>query len=65
MLRTEPTAEASLADMRARIKFGMAIAAMIRMMATTISSSMSEKPSLFPHYREILSFVEFPPGGRG
>src|SRR5215831_10744507 len=44
MVRTEPTADASLADIRARIRFGMAIAAMIRMMATTISSSISEKP---------------------
>jgi hypothetical protein len=30
--------------MRERSKFGMAIAAMIRMIATTISSSISEKP---------------------
>ena len=44
MLRSEPTADASLADIRARSKFGMAIAAMIRMIATTISSSISEKP---------------------
>jgi hypothetical protein len=37
-------AAAWLAVMRDRIRFGMAIAAMIRMMATTISNSMSEKP---------------------
>src|SRR5215471_10691413 len=47
MLRREPTADDSLADIRARIRFGMAIAAMIRMMATTISSSISEKPFCF------------------
>src|SRR5215831_1102593 len=44
IVRTEPTADDSLADIRARIRFGMAIAAMIRMMATTISSSIREKP---------------------
>ena len=37
-------AEASLALMRARSKFGIAIAAMIRMIATTISNSINEKP---------------------
>src|ERR1700729_3763834 len=55
MVRTEATAEDSLAAIRARSKFGMAIAAMIRMMATTISSSISEKPfcfriSIFPSF---------------
>src|ERR1700736_5300533 len=55
MLRTEPTADASLADMRARIKFGMGVTAMIRMMAPTISSSINEKPfclriSIFPRF---------------
>src|SRR5262249_33031366 len=44
MVRREATAEASLAAMRERIKFGIAIAAMIRMIATTISNSISEKP---------------------
>src|ERR1700730_12257147 len=44
MVRMEPTADDSLAAMRARSKFGIAIAAMIRMIATTISSSLSEKP---------------------
>ena len=43
MVRSEPTADASLAAMRERSKFGMAIAAMIRMIATTICNSMSEK----------------------
>src|SRR5258708_18278624 len=44
MLRTEPTAEDSLALILARSRFGIAIAAMIRMIATTISSSINEKP---------------------
>jgi hypothetical protein len=45
----EATADDSLAAMRARSKCGIAMAAMIRMMATTISSSISEKPLLFTH----------------
>jgi len=47
MVRSELTAEASLAAMRARSKFGIAIAAMIKMIATTISNSISEKPFCF------------------
>src|SRR5215471_20305866 len=47
MLRIEPTAEDSLAAILARIKFGIAIAAMIRMIATTISNSINEKPFCF------------------
>ena len=42
--RSEPIADASLPDMRARSRPGTAIAAMMPMMATTISSSMSVKP---------------------
>src|SRR5882724_1919568 len=41
---TAATAEASLADMRELRKLGMAIAAMIKIIATTIRSSMSENP---------------------
>src|SRR5277367_1071065 len=44
MVRSPAAADESLAAMRARIKLGIAIAAMIRMIATTISSSISEKP---------------------
>src|SRR5437899_10688147 len=44
MVRNEPTAEAWLAAIRAFNKLGMAMAAMIRMIATTISNSISEKP---------------------
>src|SRR5215470_13888136 len=47
MVRIDETADDSLAAMRARSKFGIAIAAMIRMIATTISSSISEKPLCF------------------
>src|ERR1700693_4777845 len=43
-VRREPTADASLAAIFERSKFGIAIAAMIRMMATTISNSINEKP---------------------
>src|SRR5947209_15169234 len=44
MVRVVLAAAALLAEMRDRIRFGMAMAAMIRMIATTISSSISEKP---------------------
>jgi hypothetical protein len=42
MVLMAATAEASLADMREFRKLGMAIAAMIKIIATTIRSSMSE-----------------------
>ncbi|MGB6432221.1 MAG: hypothetical protein WBF06_16710 [Candidatus Acidiferrales bacterium] len=41
---SELTAEASFEDIFERIKAGMAIAAIIRMIATTINNSMSENP---------------------
>ena len=47
ILRQELTADASLAAIRARMKLGIAIAAMMRIIATTISSSMSEQPYPF------------------
>src|SRR5260370_13754370 len=43
-VRSEATADASLAAILERSKFGIAIAAMIRMIATTINNSISEKP---------------------
>src|SRR5208282_4474006 len=43
-VRIEPTAEASLAAMRERSRLGIAIAAMIKMIATTINNSIREKP---------------------
>src|SRR5688572_13986207 len=42
----DPIADASLPDMRARSSPGTAIAAMMPMIATTISSSISVKPLL-------------------
>jgi hypothetical protein len=44
MVRSEPTAEASLAAIFDRKRLGMAMAAIIKIIATTIKSSMSEKP---------------------
>src|SRR6266446_5605075 len=43
----EPAADESFAAMRARIKFGIAIAAITRIIAITIRSSISEKPFCF------------------
>jgi hypothetical protein len=42
----EAVADPSLADRRALNKFGIAIAAMIKMIATTINSSINENPLL-------------------
>src|SRR5712691_6056448 len=42
--RSEPIADASLPDIRARSRPGIAIAAMMPMIATTISSSIRVKP---------------------
>src|SRR6185312_11672141 len=47
MVRIEETAEDSLAAIRARIKLGMAMAAIMSMIATTISNSISENPLSF------------------
>jgi hypothetical protein len=44
MVRREPTAEDSFAAIRDRRRFGIAMAAMIKMIATTISNSIREKP---------------------
>ena len=44
MARIDPMADASLPDMRARSRPGTAIAAMIPMIATTMSSSINVKP---------------------
>jgi hypothetical protein len=42
MARSEPTAEASFADIFERMRLGMAMADTIRIMATVASSSRSE-----------------------
>src|SRR5205823_2277594 len=52
MARMEATAEASLAPILARSRLGIAIAAMIRMIATTISNSMRENP--FERFMRVL-----------
>src|SRR5262249_36330420 len=44
MVRMVLAADESLAAILDRIKLGMAMAAMMRMIATTISSSINEKP---------------------
>ena len=56
-VRSDPTAEDWLAAIRDRSRLGIAMAAMIRMIATTISNSISENPlessfigSAFLHY---------------
>src|SRR5215472_15861551 len=59
MVRIDETADDSLAAIRARSKFGIAIAAMIRMIATTISSSISEKPFCFRISKFPLVLVVF------
>src|SRR5437879_10980526 len=43
-VRSEPTDEAWLAAIFARNRLGMAMAAIIRIIATTINSSINEKP---------------------
>jgi hypothetical protein len=43
--------------MRARKKFGIAIAIRIRMMATTTSSSISENPRTFRLTRHLVRFL--------
>src|SRR6185312_172037 len=66
--RTEAAAEDSLAAILARSRFGMAIAAMIKMIATTISNSINEKPfclrilvlSLFLFFESSVSATRLP-----
>src|SRR5579863_7562355 len=67
MVRTEPTADASLAAIFERSRFGIAMAAMIRMIATTISNSISEKPFCFlfivsPRSKAPKSLISYVPG---
>src|SRR6266705_1339039 len=54
MVRTAPAAEDSFAAILALSKFGIAIAAMIRMIATTISNSIREKPFCFFMMLDLL-----------
>src|ERR1700719_2590320 len=64
MVRSPAAADESLAAILARIRLGIAIAAMIRMMATTISSLISEKPFCFriSIFSSFVSFVRFQSG---
>src|ERR1700726_1029389 len=55
MVRIELAADDSFAAVRSRSRFGIAIAAMIRIIATTISNSISEKPFCFPMFLFPLS----------
>src|SRR5215469_3907705 len=62
MVRSEDTAEDSFAAIFARSKLGMAMAAMIRIIATTISNSIREKPRcLFI----VFAPKNWPPKGYG
>ena len=53
--RIEATADDSLAEMRERRKFGIAMAAMIRMIATTINNSISENPPCLRFMFSLMS----------
>jgi hypothetical protein len=53
--RMEPMADASLPDIRARSRPGTAMAAMMPMIATTISSSISVNPSFFCNFFTSIS----------
>jgi hypothetical protein len=55
-VRIEPTADASLAAIRDLSRFGIAIAAIIKIIATTINNSMSENPFCFV-VRFLLNIV--------
>src|SRR3954447_19147597 len=66
--RSDPIADASLPDMRARSRPGTAIAAMMPMIATTISSSISVNPSclrIFTVPPEVGCKKARPVSGRG
>src|SRR5437773_11542030 len=54
MVRIEPTAEDSFAAIRDLRRFGIAMAAMIRMIARTISNSIREKPFCFFMMLDLL-----------
>lgn len=66
MVRIEPTAEASSAAMRERSKLGIAMAAMIKIIATTINSSIREKPfcRLFIKFEFHLEYPKITGNGR-
>src|SRR3954470_6761480 len=60
--RSEPIADASLPEMRARSRPGTAIAAMMPMIATTIRSSIRVKPFWFRTFiANLLTEIDVPP----
>src|SRR3990170_7801584 len=70
MVRKAEAAEDSLAAIRERNKFGTAIAAMIKMIATTINNSISENPFSFLNLIPSLSVssvsnINFPNSASG
>src|SRR6266480_174809 len=65
MIRIDACADPSLAARREASRLGIAIEAMIPIIVTTISSSMSEKPrlvscSIFAPFSKIRSAILFP-----
>ena len=58
----EVTAEASLAEIFARSRVGIAIAAMIRIIATTISNSINENPLCLRIGFPVLKYLSFGEG---
>jgi len=61
-VRKEPTADDWFAAMRERSRLGMAMAAMIRMIATTIKSSISENPLELFLIKSSVAIYRFPEG---
>src|SRR5580704_10135318 len=59
-VRSAATADASLADILERIKFGIAMAAMIKIIATTINNSINEKPFCCSFICPILQRIRVP-----
>jgi hypothetical protein len=55
MFRTLATAPDSLARIFERMKLGMAVPAIIKMTATTIRSSIKEKPADFLRFRPLAN----------
>src|SRR5260370_29064941 len=64
MVGSDHTAEASLADIFDRSKFGIAMAAIIKMTVTTIKSSISEKPFCFFVSSSWKVWPRWPKGAR-
>jgi len=58
-VRIEAAAEDSFAAAFERSRFGIAIAAMIKMIATTISNSINEKPFCFRILSGLFFFSRF------